>query len=79
MSSEQPMLYDSKILELTHLYSSAAINAGNLTGVSTSVILGAVMEEYNDRYESNLDVLVQGLGDFISFVANTNHDSIRAE
>lgn len=81
MSEETPMQYDDNILTLVDIYSTTALQVQNTLGskASSTAALGAILEEYNDRNESGLDIFSQAVGDGASYFLNTNHADILAE
>ncbi len=76
MSSEEPMIYQDKVLSVVDMYSDTALNIQNITGVSSSVVLGSILEEYNDRHETLPDLLSQKFADYWSTALNNSHEAI---
>lgn len=80
MASEVPMDYSRFVLSLSRKYSDVAeqvASALNFSrhGSSGTVIIGAILEEYNDSLESGFDFGKARLGDFGSFIRNSfTHD-----
>ncbi len=76
MATEEPMIYDDQILRLVDMYSTSALQMQNLIGGSSIAALGAILEEYNDRYETLPDVLTQAFADYWATAHSNNHQEI---
>lgn len=76
MSEETPQKYSENILSIIEKYGNSAYSVGTALGVNPNVIMGAVLEEYNDRYESFSDTAIQAAADLYSAIFNSNHDRI---
>lgn len=63
------------------MYSTTALQVQNVLGDGASSIaaLGSILEEYNDRFESGVDIFSQAVGDTASYFLNTNHADILAD
>jgi len=78
MSSEEPQLYGDKVLSFINQYSSSIRDRASIISQLTSLaganlisstnleryIAGVIAEEFNDRYESGLDIAIQAAGDW---------------
>ena len=76
MSSESPMTYDDDILKLMDLYTTTALLTQTSIGGSSIAALGAILEEYNDRFETLPDILTQAFSDYWSSAFNNTHEEI---
>ncbi len=79
MSEETPMIYNDDILQLVDLYSLSASQTSAILGINSDAAIGAILEEYNDRFESGSDIFWQALGDNASFFLNSNHADLLQE
>lgn len=79
MSDTTPATYDDDILKIVDMYSDTALQIQNKMGMeaSSAAVLGAILEEYNDRFETVPSFAFQLLGQFASYVLNRNHGGIR--
>lgn len=84
MSTETPMKYSKKILNVAAEFAETAKRVANnlgleKQGLSGTVINGAILEEYNDRHETLMDQLFQTFGDIGSFVGLWTHEGIKQD
>jgi hypothetical protein len=78
MSDETPVVYNGSVLEIASIYEGSAANFGQTLGVSAQVILGAILEEYNDQNVTWWQAQRAELSELVSYLGNGDHAAILA-
>lgn len=81
MSSENIKLYGTNVLNVATDYSDVSKRVAEIldfksSGITSTIINGVILEEFQDRNESSLDIIIQNLADSVASKKLLDHDII---